>query len=250
MFPMHTGRHQLERGRRHDDRGFTLVELLIVIVILGILATVTVFAVRGITDQGQDNAEAADLRTLETAVESYYALNQQNPADQATLVTAGPLQEESSLHSYTNNGDGTYTITSNSGGGGGAGGGAAVNTSAGLPIADRYGTVGAANVHVIFGGPRARANWDTAIADDPALPADTEVYFVNITEVTTTDQVDAIAAGGAIEFAVWRAEDNFDFGEADLEQTLDVAILNLDNSDDLSRGLGDFTDVSWFLAGL
>ena len=30
------------------ERGFTLVELLIVIVILGILATVTVFAVRGI----------------------------------------------------------------------------------------------------------------------------------------------------------------------------------------------------------
>jgi prepilin-type N-terminal cleavage/methylation domain-containing protein len=38
------------------DRGFTLVELLIVIVILGILATVTVFAVRGITDKGQENA--------------------------------------------------------------------------------------------------------------------------------------------------------------------------------------------------
>ena len=37
------------------DRGFTLVELLIVIVILGILATVTVFAVRGITDKGQNN---------------------------------------------------------------------------------------------------------------------------------------------------------------------------------------------------
>ena len=37
-----------------QDKGFTLVELLIVIVILGILATVTVFAVRGITDQGQD----------------------------------------------------------------------------------------------------------------------------------------------------------------------------------------------------
>ena len=32
-------------------QGFTLVELLIVIVILGILATVTMFAVRGITEQ-------------------------------------------------------------------------------------------------------------------------------------------------------------------------------------------------------
>ena len=50
-----------------QDKGFTLVELLIVIVILGILATVTVFAVRGITDRGQENACAVDQRTLDTA---------------------------------------------------------------------------------------------------------------------------------------------------------------------------------------
>ena len=58
-----------------QDKGFTLVELLIVIVILGILATVTVFAVRGITDQGQDSACAADEKTIQTAVEAWYAQN-------------------------------------------------------------------------------------------------------------------------------------------------------------------------------
>jgi prepilin-type N-terminal cleavage/methylation domain-containing protein len=56
-----------------QDKGFTLVELLIVIVILGILATVTVFAVRGITDQGQESACDTDQRTLQTAVETWYA---------------------------------------------------------------------------------------------------------------------------------------------------------------------------------
>ena len=56
-----------------QDKGFTLVELLIVIVILGILATVTVFAVRGITDQGQNSACDTDQATLETAVEAFYA---------------------------------------------------------------------------------------------------------------------------------------------------------------------------------
>jgi prepilin-type N-terminal cleavage/methylation domain-containing protein len=50
-----------------QDKGFTLVELLIVIVILGILATVTVFAVRGITDRGQTNACSRRQRTLDTA---------------------------------------------------------------------------------------------------------------------------------------------------------------------------------------
>ena len=57
------------------DKGFTLVELLIVIVILGILATITVFAVRGITDQGQKSSCEADRKTMETAVEAWYAQN-------------------------------------------------------------------------------------------------------------------------------------------------------------------------------
>jgi prepilin-type N-terminal cleavage/methylation domain-containing protein len=56
-----------------QDKGFTLVELLIVIVILGILATVTVFAVRGITDRGQENACDVDQRTLDTSIEAFYA---------------------------------------------------------------------------------------------------------------------------------------------------------------------------------
>ena len=58
-----------------QDKGFTLVELLIVIVILGILATVTVFAVRGITDQGQKSACATDKETLQTAIEAFIAQN-------------------------------------------------------------------------------------------------------------------------------------------------------------------------------
>jgi general secretion pathway protein G len=57
---------------KKQDKGFTLVELLIVIVILGILATVTVFAVRGITERSQVNACDVERRALETAVEAYY----------------------------------------------------------------------------------------------------------------------------------------------------------------------------------
>ena len=73
---------------KNQDKGFTLVELLIVIVILGILATVTVFAVRGITTQGQENACDVEARTLSTAIEAYYAVNLGDPGAVGVLVPA------------------------------------------------------------------------------------------------------------------------------------------------------------------
>ena len=110
-----------------QDKGFTLVELLIVIVILGILATVTVFAVRGITDQGQVSACSADQKTLETAAETWFAqyggtaipgataFTAKNgvsivPADtpEGALVKAGFLVSESS--NYTLLGTGKMTV--------------------------------------------------------------------------------------------------------------------------------------------
>jgi len=81
---------------KKSDRGFTLVELLIVIVILGILATVTVFAVRGITDQGKASACKADQKTLQVALESYYAQNGSVTfPTEAQLVSAQLLRGES-----------------------------------------------------------------------------------------------------------------------------------------------------------
>ncbi|MDT7725578.1 MAG: hypothetical protein QOI21_2154 [Actinomycetota bacterium] len=41
------------RGPREDDAGFTLIERLIVVVILGALAAVLVFAVNGLSDRGK-----------------------------------------------------------------------------------------------------------------------------------------------------------------------------------------------------
>lgn len=73
------------------DEGFTLVELLIVIVILGILATIVVFAVRGITDQGQASSCKATAKTYEVAIEAYYAQYG------ATVNPTGALLESAGL---------------------------------------------------------------------------------------------------------------------------------------------------------
>ena len=95
-----------------QDKGFTLVELLIVIVILGILATVTVFAVRGITDQGQKSACETDRRTVETALEAFYA--QKGTAvdpDEAALVTSKFLVKESDNYNLNNPAGATGDVT-------------------------------------------------------------------------------------------------------------------------------------------
>ena len=89
---------------KKNDEGFTLVELLIVIVILGILATVVVFAVQGITDTGQQNACAVGERTVQTAVEAYYAENQAWPASMADLSDF--LREDTGDWSIGSNGAG------------------------------------------------------------------------------------------------------------------------------------------------
>lgn len=72
---------------KKNDEGFTLIELLIVIVILGILAAVVVFAVGGITDQGQESSCKAERKTVEVAIEAYRAQEQAYPSG-ATPITS------------------------------------------------------------------------------------------------------------------------------------------------------------------
>ena len=88
--------NHIEVQETKQDKGFTLVELLIVIVILGILATVTVFAVTGITNKGKTSACQSDAKTLQTAEEAYSANNGNYTAAQADLVNAGLLHAVSS----------------------------------------------------------------------------------------------------------------------------------------------------------
>lgn len=98
---------------RNNDDGFTLIELLIVIVILGILSAVVVFAVGGVTDQGQDSACSSDLKIMEVAVEAYRAQEGSYPVAQANIIP-GFMRSASlwyQLDTVVGNGAISYTVT-------------------------------------------------------------------------------------------------------------------------------------------
>lgn len=64
----------LTRAHR-DSRGFTLVELLVVVTILGILAAVVTTSLVGLTGTAKTNACAEELRTVQTAMDAMMAKN-------------------------------------------------------------------------------------------------------------------------------------------------------------------------------
>jgi prepilin-type N-terminal cleavage/methylation domain-containing protein len=81
-----------------DDAGFTLMEMLIVIVVLGILSGIVIFGVSNIKSNSKDSACKAEKASVETALETYKAKTGSYPAspDQSPLTAGGYLKEVAS----------------------------------------------------------------------------------------------------------------------------------------------------------
>ena len=73
-------------------RGFTLIEMMIVIVVIAILIGVLLPNFRGTQDEALTQRAKAELRTLATGVESYYIHNSNTlPANLSAMTSATPL---------------------------------------------------------------------------------------------------------------------------------------------------------------
>jgi prepilin-type N-terminal cleavage/methylation domain-containing protein len=60
---------------KNKQSGFTIVELLIVIVVIGILAALVVTTFNGIQQKGRDTERETDIKAIHGQLEAYYAQN-------------------------------------------------------------------------------------------------------------------------------------------------------------------------------
>lgn len=64
---------------KSKQKGFTIVELLIVIVVIGILAALVITTFTGIQKKARDTERTTDIKAMHGQVEAYYAQNGNYP---------------------------------------------------------------------------------------------------------------------------------------------------------------------------
>jgi len=106
---------------KKQSLGFTLIEVLIVISIIGILSSLTLLGLGTFRASGRDVRRVTDLRQISNALELYYAKIGAYPSTASGLndlkvqgiidsVPADPVNSGSNIYSYANCGTSGYIL--------------------------------------------------------------------------------------------------------------------------------------------
>jgi general secretion pathway protein G len=109
--------------RTRRNRAFTLIEILIVVVILGILAAIVVPQFTQASDDAELSSAKTQLQTVRTQMELYKFDNSGYPATLAAMETGGYLTDEPKgaigdwtfTYTYTDADTATYTAADGDG---------------------------------------------------------------------------------------------------------------------------------------
>ena len=97
-----------------NQKGFTLIELMIVIAIIGILAAIAIPQFSAYRQRAGDSATQADIKNAVTAQEVFFTDNDSYAGNTAALIPFGFLAESDGVTLTITPGTNSYTIAGSS----------------------------------------------------------------------------------------------------------------------------------------
>ena len=117
---------------RKESKGFTIIEIVLVVLLIGVLMTVLALTYSGIQERQHNNTRVADIKLIESHLETYYGVsgfyptldNMNNPAwvqknlvglDQASMIDPGSSSSKPMFSATLVKNEYTYSPTASDG---------------------------------------------------------------------------------------------------------------------------------------